>query len=75
MQVAVCNQGPTRAAEHRPRLFDRFYRAEAAIARMHGGTPLAKSKNGRTTISIDIDIDIDIDISIDIDIDIDIDSA
>lgn len=30
VRLAVCNEGPTIAAEHLPRLFDRFYRAEAA---------------------------------------------
>jgi len=39
VSLAVQNQGPTIAAEHLPRLFDRFYRADAARAqadRNHG---------------------------------------
>lgn len=67
--VRVVNRGETIASEHLPRLFDRFYRVDAArtggdrnhglglaivaaIARMHGGTVLAESRNGITSIGL-----------------------
>lgn len=68
-RLAVVNRGQPIAAEHLPRLFDRFYRADparnqsdanhglglsivAAIARMHGGEPLAESEDWHTRIGI-----------------------
>ena len=67
--LRVVNLGDTVAAEHLPRLFDRFYRSDpsrsdaarnhglglsivAAIARMHGGEPLAESSAGVTAIGL-----------------------
>ena len=71
VSIAVTNRGETIAAEHLPRLFDRFYRADAArehadrnhglglsivaaIARMHGGRPFARSEAGVTTIGLQL---------------------
>ncbi|MDP1691796.1 MAG: heavy metal sensor histidine kinase [Burkholderiaceae bacterium] len=71
VSIAVTNRGETIAAEHLPRLFDRFYRADtarehadrnhglglsivAAIARMHGGRPFARSAAGVTTIGLQL---------------------
>lgn len=65
--LTVLNRGEDIAAEHLPRVFDRFFRAQpsrnasdtnhglglsivAAIARMHGGRPLAHSRDGQTRI-------------------------
>lgn len=67
--LQVLNRGPAIAAQHLPRLFDRFYRADearpdaarhhglglaivAAIARMHGGVPLAHCSGGLTAIGL-----------------------
>ena len=67
VQLSVTNSGPRIPAEHIPRIFERFYRADqarehggsrhglglsivAAIARMHGGSPFARSVAGSTTI-------------------------
>ena len=36
IRLTVSNPGPAIAAEHLPRLFDRFYRAEAARQREEG---------------------------------------
>lgn len=65
--LTVLNRGEGIAAEHLPRVFDRFFRAQpsrnggdanhglglaivAAVARMHGGRPLAHSRDGETRI-------------------------
>lgn len=68
VQVVVENLGPTIEPEHLPRLFDRFFRADAArvraqeihhglglaivaaIARMHAGSPVARSQERLTQI-------------------------
>ena len=71
--IAVANPGPTIAAPHLPRLFDRFYRVDSsrhdtgeihghglglaivkAVASMHGGTTLATSDDGVTTIAFSL---------------------
>ncbi|MCW5660053.1 MAG: heavy metal sensor histidine kinase [Burkholderiaceae bacterium] len=68
VHIVVVNQGPTIAADQLPRLFDRFFRCDsvrttgehhglglaivAAIARMHGGRPIAHSADGITAIGL-----------------------
>ena len=71
--IAVANPGKPIAAQHLPRLFDRFYRVDSsrhdtgeihghglglaivkAVATMHGGTTLATSDDGVTTIAFSI---------------------
>ena len=69
VQLMVMNRGDDIAAEDLPRIFDRFFRADAsrnagdvhhglglaivaAIARMHGGQPVARSFGGETRIGM-----------------------
>ena len=71
--VAVTNPGATIAAAQLPRLFDRFYRIDAArhdkgahhghglglaivkaVASMHGGTVMATSVDGVTTVAFSV---------------------
>ena len=71
--VAVTNPGATIAAAQLPRLFDRFYRIDAArhdkgahhghglglaivkaVASMHGGTVMATSADGVTTVAFSV---------------------
>ena len=71
VSLRVENSGPDIATEPLPRLFERFFRADAsrnamdinhglglsivaAIARMHGGRPLAQSGNGLTSIGFTV---------------------
>ncbi len=69
LELAVVNRGDDIAAEDLPRIFDRFFRADAsrnagdvhhglglaivaAIARMHGGQAVARSRGGETRIAM-----------------------
>jgi two-component system heavy metal sensor histidine kinase CusS len=67
--IAVANQGAPIDARHRERLFERFYRVDAArggghhglglaivaaIARMHGGHPFVRCEGGFTTIGFEV---------------------
>jgi two-component system heavy metal sensor histidine kinase CusS len=69
VQLKVVNRGVTIGPDDLPRLFDRFYRADAArsaadrnhglglsivaaIARMHGGRPIANSADGTSSIGM-----------------------
>lgn len=69
MRLSVLNEGAEIPPDRLPRLFDRFYRADAprerpgehhglglsivaAIARMHGGAPFARSGPGGTRIGL-----------------------
>lgn len=71
VQLKVVNRGVTIGPDDLPRLFDRFFRGDAArsdadrnhglglaivaaIARMHGGRPLAASTGGRTSIGLSL---------------------
>jgi two-component system heavy metal sensor histidine kinase CusS len=71
VQLRVVNRGVAIAPDELPRLFDRFYRGDAArsdadrnhglglsivaaIARMHGGRPLATSLGGNSSIGMSL---------------------